>query len=115
MQGMALADLAFHAGVQEIKVQPNGAIIPDASRAGICDGVLWVCGSEICKLGQCLVWDEGLDSRRVRWKPVWNIAGILIPRRSIEKVVIPPWRIWYMVLRAASSEKMHFDKQEHLC
>ena len=31
MQGMALADLAADAGVQEIKVQPSGAIIPDAA------------------------------------------------------------------------------------
>ena len=59
MQGMALADLAAHAGVQEIKVQPNGAIIPDAAAPVFATEYFGYAAPKVCKLGQCLVWDEG--------------------------------------------------------
>ena len=83
MQGMALADLAAHAGVQEIKVQPNGAIIPDPSASTFATEYFGYAAPKYVTLdsvwcgmksgGPACVVEAGVES-----------AGILIPRRTIK-------------------------------
>jgi len=83
MQGIAVADLAAHAGVQQIKVQPNGAIIPDQSASIRAIDYFQYDAPKYVSFGG--VWcgvKNGLPACAVEAEV--ESAGILLPRRTIK-------------------------------
>ncbi len=83
MQGIGVADLAAHAGVQEIIVQPNGAIVPDPGASGLAIKYFQDMAPKYVGLGA--VWC-GMKSGRpaCEVEAVVESAGILIPKRPIK-------------------------------
>ncbi len=83
MQAIAVSDLSAHAGVQEIKVQPNGMIIPDGSAAALASKYVRNQAPNFISLSG--VWCGNISAR-----PACSVqlsvesAGILVPRRAIK-------------------------------
>jgi hypothetical protein len=83
MQGIGVADLAAHAAVQSIKVQPNGAIIPDPSADAVAVEYFHKMAPGYVSLSS--VW-----CGRKAGRPACAVqadvesAGILIPKTSIK-------------------------------
>lgn len=83
MQGIGIVDLAAHAGVQSIKVQPNGAIIPDPTAAQQATAYFRQMATKYISLTS--VWC-GMSSGRPACAVEANVesAGILLPKRPIK-------------------------------
>jgi len=83
MQGIADADMAAHAGAQQIKVQPNGAIIPDPSASVIAMTYFGFMAPKYVQFGS--VWcgmKNGQPACAVEAEV--QSAGILFPKRMIQ-------------------------------
>lgn len=83
MQGIGDADLAAHAGVQQIKVQPNGAIIPDPAAASRAVEYFHYMAPKYVSLGSAWC---GMRSGRPACAVEVDVqsAGILLPKRNIK-------------------------------